>query len=441
MSTTTAREGLGSPPRRARTAVRRLGRLAKVSGALGILAAGAYAIRTEAGYVATDTAVVSAYLVALRSPVEGQVSGLQADVGTTLPGGAALAEIRNPRLDLSGAEILAAQSARLRGEGAALEAERAGLQRLRATLQARAAGHARLTSRRLASAAEEAERALEATLLRRDRARREAERRSGLAAAGFAPAAELDRLRSEAEEAGREAAAQQLRRDALRQQAEEAAQGVLVESGAGDVAYSAQRMDEVDMRLSALARELLALEARGLEQEARLAAERQRLAQLRRASLALPAAAPLTVWRLGALAGERVAPGDTVAELVDCRAAFLVVHVPQSRLPEVAVGGTARFRLAGETRERAGTVLAAGGAAGISEQKLAVALPPPPLPMTTVRVALPPEAGCLIGRTARVLLPVAEGEPALARLTGWLAALRGWLGSGMAAATRLALAE
>ena len=37
-------------------------------------------------------------------------------------------------------------------------------------------------------------------------------------------------------------------------------------------------------------------------------------------------------WRLGAGPGERVAPGDVLAQTVDCGAAYLAVDVPQDRV-------------------------------------------------------------------------------------------------------------
>jgi hypothetical protein len=123
------------------------------------------------------------------------------------------------------------------------------------------------------------------------------------------------------------------------------------------------------------------------------------------------------IWRLGAAPGERVAPGDLLAQLVDCGAAFLAVAVSQDRLPDIDLTSLATFRLAGEQQDRTGPVIAITGEAAVrGDSSLATVPAAATKPVASVLVAVPPSpnrlGACLVGRTARVLLPASGG--------GWL---------------------
>jgi hypothetical protein len=127
---------------------------------------------------------------------------------------------------------------------------------------------------------------------------------------------------------------------------------------------------------------------------------------------------PGMIWRVGAAPGERVSPGDLLAQIVDCGAALLAVSVPQDQLPEIDLGsGVATFRLAGELQDRTGHIIAITGEAAVrGDAALATVPVAGTKPVATVLVAVQPSpnrlGSCLVGRTARVLLPASGG--------GWL---------------------
>ena len=117
-----------------------------------------------------------------------------------------------------------------------------------------------------------------------------------------------------------------------------------------------------------------------------------------------------TVWKLSSSDGERVATGDTVAQLVDCHASFLVVAIPQDRVPDIEIGGTVRFRLSGEKEDRFGKVTSVTGERDEQQDRALAAAPTHERnPTAAVYVSNTDESSgreCLVGRTARVLLPV-----------------------------------
>jgi biotin carboxyl carrier protein len=214
------------------------------------------------------------------------------------------------------------------------------------------------------------------TRARETRARRDLERKARLAAGGFVALADLDRTRADQEVAAREAEAQERRIAALRAQAAGLRQGIFLDAGHSGAAYAAQRLDEVALRLVETGRSIAALEAEAEALAVQLRAEEQRSDRLRRADLPAPASG--TLWRVLAQGGERLAPGDPVAEVVDCSAAFLLAALPQDQTARVRLGGAARIRLSGETGERHGKVQAILGEAPAGQDGNLAALPSRP---------------------------------------------------------------
>jgi hypothetical protein len=106
-----------------------------------------------------------------------------------------------------------------------------------------------------------------------------------------------------------------------------------------------------------------------------------------------------------------------LAQIVDCGAAFLAVAVPQTRLPDIDLAAAATFRLSGEQQDRTGHIVAITSESALrGDAALATAPVAGTTPVASVLVAVPPSVnklgGCLVGRTARVLLPASGG--------GWL---------------------
>jgi multidrug resistance efflux pump len=394
-----------------------------MAAALALLGLGAYAALSESGLVAAESAVVTSYVVAARAPIEGYVSGLGVRVGDTVLGGAPVARVEDPRVNDQRLVDLRQLAARHRAEREALEVQEASLASMAAALRLREANYVDVASSYIAARVAEAERQVEARSARAALAQRDLARRSSLGRDGFAAAADVDRLRAEAEVTEREVAAAQAGLAALRRQEQAAHRSVFVASGSNDVAYSAQRADEVALRASEVERAIAFAAASEREALARLASEERRVALLRSAELRLSAHG--MVWKLPASNGERVAAGDAVVELVDCQEAFVVASVPQDKLPRLAVGAVARVRISGESADREGRVLAVTGDERLGgDRNLAAAPASARNSNGTARISLAPSgirgAECLVGRTARVLLPTAGGRITLASLTDFL---------------------
>jgi multidrug resistance efflux pump len=379
-------------------------RLAKLGGAFAVLGLGAYALWSDQASIATDNAVVSAYAVSVRTPIDGVITAEARHVGDRVSRGDLVGEVINVRVDDQHLVDLREHLKRVRANLDAATAEQQTLGALRDDLKRRSKAYIEASSARLAGSVAEAERLLAAATAKREQAERTLARKSSLSKTGFSSPADLESAQSDFDIASRQVSAQQGHLDSLRAQAQAVNQGVVSEPGSNDVTYSMQRADEITIRLSELDRELALAQADILETTARLQGEEERLSRLQKASLLAPTSG--IIWKLEASTGERLGAGDMVAQIVDCGRTFIIAAVPQNRFPDVAVGSVAEYRLAGDSVKRHGVVVSVTGDATGGDHNLAA------IPFdqngqgVTVRIAVDPTAGeCLVGRTARVLLP------------------------------------
>jgi multidrug resistance efflux pump len=400
----------------------RVGRAIKIGLASALLIGAAGALVVGQSRVTTDNAVVSAYVLSVRSPIQGQVSGLQLRVGDTVQGTDLLGRVVNDRVSDEHLVDLRSEVVRNKAERAALESQRQALTTLRATLVVRSDEYRAAQTAYAAASSNEAEAQLVGGALRLDLARRAMARKVALGHFGDAPVADVDTATIEARTAEADVTSRAAHLAYLRARQAAVAQGLYLDAGGNDVSYSTQRIDEIDLRLADVNRTSAELAAKAAATDIRLAAEEHRFETLSRADLELLASG--MVWKLGASNGERIGIGDTLAQVIDCGAAFIVAAIPQRQFSAVEVGSIAQFRLSGETTDRTGRVLSVTGDSSVAiDRNLAATPVADPATTAVVRVEVPPSgnngAACLVGRTARVLLPRA-GDGMLAWLSKWV---------------------
>ena len=390
---------------------------------LGIAAslafAGAYGLLSEQQYVISSNAIVSAYVLDIRSPIDGTLTGLPHAAGQFLRVGDPLGHLENPVADHQHLDNLRTLEDVAASTADADQTEAGALEHQRLLLIARADAHTVAVTQRLTSSVAEAESTLAAAQAQATEAATELRRGTELHRDGILPTADFDKLVAQEAIARRTADAQRSALGSLRAQTEAAGRGLLAEPGINnDVAYSRQRADELSIKLAETQRSLAASRAQARLASASVLTEQTRSAQLRATDLRSPIAGQL--WEIQSMDGERAAAGDQLLSLVDCTRQFLLVEVPQDRLPDIAIGQPARFRFTGETRQRTGLVLAVTGDPQKEPNHKFAAFPiqDPSLQLATVRVAIDPDSqpgpsgttqptpdSCAVGRTARVLLP------------------------------------
>lgn len=391
-------------------------RAAKLFGASAVLAIGAYAVISDQMAIATDNAVVSAYSIALRTPIDGVIGAASLRVGDRIGRDALLAQVRNNRVDDQRLVDLREHLTQARARLEATKAMQVSLEKMRAALNERSDAYLKASAARLAGSLTEARYTLAALSSRREEAKKILDRRSLLAQGGASSVVDLEKAQSDVEILAAEEAAQRGRLESLAAEAVAIDRGVVSEPGSNDVAYSRQRADEIAIRLADLDHDRSLAQADIEETSARLANEQARIDKLQSASMVAPSAG--MVWKLGASNGERVGAGETIAQIVDCDSAFIIARVPQNRVPDIMVGDEAEFRLSGDETKRHGRVLTVTGDATGGDRNLAAVPFEEKSPTAAVRIAMDPVAGeCPVGRTARVLLP-SNGHGFISRLLG-----------------------
>jgi multidrug resistance efflux pump len=394
----------------------RLPRFAKRIAAVALLGIGTAALMTNANYISSNNAVVTAHVVSLRAPIEGLVTTNAAVVGNPVTAGIVLAEVTNALADDRQAANIRAHIARLGADLDAAQQEHATLTAMLEDLNQRATRHRTAKLAQLAWDIARVDRDRAARQQALDQLVRDMQRK--IALRGTVSESDIETSEAAVRVATQQVASLDQQKGASQVAAQSVGAGVLVEANsANDVAYSDQRADEVRERLADLTRVISSMQAESTEAHDQLAAETSMLQRLQTATITVPSQG--MIWRAGAATGERVAPGDLLAQIVDCGAEFLAVAVPQNRLPDIDLNAVVTFRLAGEHQDRSSHIVAITGESAVrGDAALATTPAAETTPMASVLVAVRASpntsAGCLVGRTARVLLPATGG--------GWL----GW---------------
>ncbi|MBW4038810.1 MAG: HlyD family efflux transporter periplasmic adaptor subunit [Acidobacteria bacterium] len=398
-------------------------RIAKIAFAAMLCSAGIFGIISNSTYISSSDAVVSADVVDIRAPIEGTMTGFPFSEGSFVHVGQLLGTLNNPRSDRQHLDNLLAVESSSDSMIKALTSERSALQLQKSDLLDRSRKDSSAVSSRLGQQATAAARTMAALEQANIEASVELDRGERLHDAGIIADAALDKLRSNQKIAAESVEAQRYVLASLRAESADAIRGILAEPGdASDVSYSRQRSDEIAIKLVDNATALAV--AQGQSAQARVDAEAETLREslMRKAEIRAPIQGNL--WRLNVAEGEEVPSGASVLSLVNCNRQFLLVQVPQDRVPDVALHREARVRLAGESKELVGIVESvSGNVLKVSNARLA-ALPVQDSSeqMATVLVKLRPTANrgledtaagslepnvgaCFVGRTARVLVP------------------------------------
>jgi multidrug resistance efflux pump len=398
-------------------------RTVKIAFAVTLCSAGVFGMFSESAYISTSNAVVSAFVVDVRTPIDGTISGLPLGAGSLVEANEVLGSVDNPRSDRQHLDNLLTLENSARSTVEAFTAERVLLHAQESALLARAHLHSTAVASRLKQQSVEAERTLSGLQLALVEATTELRRAEQLLDNGILARSEFDRIRSVQAIAVEVVAAQQSHFTIIRDAAIDATHGLFSEPGAvSDVSYSRQRADEIAIKLAENSSALDIAVGQSNEAHRNVEAETVRGGLMRQSALRSPIQGSL--WKVNATNGESTTSGASVITLVDCNSQFLLAQVPQSRVPTIALHREARIRFSGESEERTGTVLSVSGdALKVPDAKLA-ALPfqESSQQMATVLIALNMNSAspgpnvlkrtpqsqnspCLVGRTARVLIP------------------------------------
>ena len=264
------------------------------------LLAAVAAIMTEANSVTSNAAVISAKVITVRAPIRGtfEISPIrQAEV---VEGGALLGTLADPRVSTLAEQVYTAQAAAAHRQAAAIDAEQKALLLQRAALEQRTVAHGQALSELVASNIREEERKSSSRKASLEFAQLSLDRGRELFNAGILSRADYDKTLTSARVAEQDLAAQDAELTSKRIEETAVRRGVMIDAGSNnDVAYSQQRIDEINLRLADLTRQRAEATALAVSAQMNYAPTAAHDKLLSEARLLAPSSGELWKWYAG----------------------------------------------------------------------------------------------------------------------------------------------
>ena len=353
---------------------------------------------------ASVEAVVNARVIALRSPIGGEIIADQPlpSAGSMVAGNAVLLKVFNPRADRGGLDQLQADLDMLNDEQPILIAKRDALLAAKAALTDQTDAFIAARARELEAKMGEYEAEIAIAEAKNIDAKAALGRAEKLLAKGAMSSAERDRVFRDATVAEATLAQMRHRLEGVKVELEAIRAGHFVGEEYNDKPSSAQQADDLKLRIAEINAELATREARAKRIAAEIAAEEKRYAARSEYTLKVPADG--RVWEVKTSPGEQVAAGQDLIHVLDCSAAVVTATVSESVYNHLRVGTKARFRLRDGHTVYQGEVVNLTGIAGAAANYAIEpsALIKEPYRVTVAVNGLAAGANCGIGRTGHV---------------------------------------
>jgi multidrug resistance efflux pump len=353
---------------------------------------------------ASVEAVVNSRIVTVRSPIDGVVATTPRDFSAwSVEKGAPVLRIVDDKADRARLDDLRRMLGNLEDERPALVGRlalaQADLGSLTRQTQQFAEGRVRQLTARLAALSHD----VAAASARAEEAEAALNRANALLKSGAVSVAESGRLRRDKTVAAEDEAAARQRFEEASVELAAANQGSFLGDSYNDRPGSAQRADDMRLRVGDLSAELQTHDAEIERLRAEIAEETARYEKRSNVEVALPVSG--RVWEVLTAPGEHVSRGQDLMRLLDCTSAVVTANVGESVYNRLQIGSPVTFRPSAGGEDYAGTVVNLTGAAG-ALANFAI------LPSTLVKeayhvtVSVPKiaESGdCSVGRTGRVI--------------------------------------
>ncbi len=348
-------------------------------------------------------AVVNSRIVTVRSPIDGVVAAAPNELKAwSTDRGAPVLRIHNDKADRSRLDDLRRQLGDLEDERPKLVRQRelaqASLEDLTAQTQQFTEGRVLELEARIGALGHD----VKAAAARNEEADAALTRAEALMKSATVTQAELGRARRDKIVAAESEESARLRFEEASVELDAAKRGAFLGDSYNDRPSSAQRADEMRLRVGNLTADLQAHDAALERMRAAVADEEARYQMRSDVEVALPVSG--RVWEVLTSPGEHVSSGQDLVRLLDCASAVVTANVSESVYNRLQVGSHATFHPSAGGRSYVGSVVNLTGSAGAPAN---FAILPSSLLKETfhVTIAVPAiaESGdCSVGRTGRV---------------------------------------
>jgi multidrug resistance efflux pump len=332
-----------------------LGHMVRIAFAVVLLLIIAFVYLPHLFYTYSITAIVSAPVHSITSPIEGILKDAPPVMGTELKAGADIATVENLRFDRWRLDDMSTEMKSIEERIIAMNQEKQKLDGIKADLAKSFNAYVDSLKERLKL---EIQRANEALKERGDtisESKAEYMRKSKLYKKGVVAENQADSAFFNAERAAKSGEQGKLEVERLRAQLKALESGIYVNlDGRTEVAYQKQRMDDVSMRQHDLDSKILEATIRLEALKKAVALEDARYKKMSEATLKAPFNG--VAWRVFGAKGTHVDTTRPILEMVDCSKAFIDTSVHERYFDKIKVGDTATIKLVGGKQMLKGTV-------------------------------------------------------------------------------------
>jgi multidrug resistance efflux pump len=337
-----------------------LGHIVRISFAGVILLIIGFVYLPHLFYTYSITAIVSAPVISITSPIEGILKEAPPVMGTEFKAGDTIGVVENHRFDRWRLDEMSTEMKSVQEKIKAMIQEKEKLELVKADLLVSFKNYTASLEERLKI---DIERAHEYLLERGDtisESKAEYLRKSKLYKKGVVAENQADTAFFNAERATKSAQQTRLDIERLEAQLKSLQKGIFINTdGRTDVPYQQQRIDDVTMRQHDLDSKIREAEIREESIKKAVALEEQRFKKMSEAVVKAPFNG--VTWRVFGAKGAHVDTTKPIIEMVDCSKVFVDTSIHERYFNKVKPGDTASIKLVGENRVLKGKVQSVRG--------------------------------------------------------------------------------
>ncbi|MDF3033453.1 MAG: hypothetical protein K0R76_407 [Alphaproteobacteria bacterium] len=332
-----------------------LGHIARIAFAVALLLVIGVVYLPHLFYTYSITAIVSAPVISISSPIEGILKDAPPVMGTEMNAGEVIGVVENLRFDRWRYDEMSTEMKSLQEKIDAMKQEKDKLDGIKAELGKSFKSYAGSLEERLKIDIQRARESLEQHEDTVSESRAAYLRKSKLYRKGVVAGNQADTAFFNAERATKSAEQIKLDIERLQAQLKSLQQGIFINTdGRTDVPYQQQRIDDISMRQHDLASKIREAEIREAALKNATALEEARLKKMSEATIKAPFNG--VAWRVFGAKGSHVDTTRPILEMVDCSNVFVDTSVHERYFSKIKPGDPATVRLVGDKRVLKGKV-------------------------------------------------------------------------------------
>ena len=384
-------------------------RAARITLALALLGAGAWAFVPYIAYKVAPAAYVNAELIRITAPINGQLTQELPHKGDYFGTPVKKRLIESNTIDQSGLVSLERQYDEYKAKADLASSQISELITADQAFTKRMAGYQSALASREDAEISQVERELKACRDAELAKRSALERAEELNRKQLVAEMRLEIIKGDYFNVVQTCEGISAKQQRLKAERQATAKGSFVQDGTGAPSFAQERSGLL-LNRQERERELLDARARADQLQAQISALRSHMDDLTYYDSNLPGG--YMVWSVQASPGSAVVEGQPILELADCRNTFLIVQFAERDMAGITAGDSADIRLIGENQWRRGTVRRVRGSAARTNDLLLAAAPPTPdehfivaeISMPRDENGIQANRACNIGRLAEVRL-------------------------------------